>query len=607
MLPRHSRRLRRSGAALAIAALATASVTAIVPGIAHSDSFPSDAPGDPAGTLTTTTPIKHLVVIFGENVSFDRYFATYPYAANTGGTPFQPAPGTPTVNGLTGSLLTANPNGANPQRLDPAQALTCDQNHGYAAEQQAFDHGLMDNFVTATGGGASLAQCLAKVGNAAPVTASQDPAANKAVLDYFDGNTVTALWNYAQHFAMDDNSFGTNVGPSTPGALNVTSGNTYGVECGPSWATYWPSGTPVNCSFPAGTTATTLTAASAPAAGAPGVGPATDISDTDPYYDVCSYAVKTEGGDGNSPATTMAMGGTNIGDLLTNAGVTWGWFQGGFEDGYVPGRGTPPSPAQLCAESHTNIGGATVTDYIPHHDPFQYYASTANPQHLPPTSVAAIGRSDQANHQYGMTDFWAAANAGNLPAVSYLKAPAYQDAHAGYSDPLDEQRFVASTINRLERLPTWRSTAVIINYDDSDGWYDHQLGPITSQSQTTLDSLSGTGSCGTSLASVPTTSNGTPEQARCGVGPRIPLMVISPYAKRNFVDHTFTTQSSIIQFIEDNWLGGTRLGNGSADATAGSIDAMFRFTQQPVRTLFVNPSTGAVLRPDQVGEQGRRS
>lgn len=78
MLPRHSRRLRRSGAALAIAALATASVTAIVPGIAHSDSFPTGAPGDPAGALTTATPIKHLVVIFGENVSFDRYFATYP-------------------------------------------------------------------------------------------------------------------------------------------------------------------------------------------------------------------------------------------------------------------------------------------------------------------------------------------------------------------------------------------------------------------------------------------------------------------------------------------------------------------------------------------------
>lgn len=478
---RHARRFRR---AATVAVLAVGAAAVAVPGVARSDSLPPGAPTGAPGSVATATPIKHVVVIFGENVSFDHYFATYPNATNTDGTPFSASPHTPSVNGLTGTLLTANPNGANPQRLDPAQALTCDQNHGYSAEQKAFDHGLMDAFPANTGGGLSLARCLAAAGNNAPVTASQDPANNQAALDYYDGNTVTALWNYAQHFALNDNSYGTNVGPSTPGALNVTSGNTYGVLCGPARATYWPSGTPVNCTLPVGTTPLTLTTATTPAPGGPGAGPATDISDADPYYDVCSYAPSTQGGDGQAPAGTIAMGGQNVGDLLTKAGVTWGWFQGGFDNGYVPGHGTPPTTAQICAENHANVGGHTVTDYIPHHEPFQYYASTANPQHLPPTSVAAIGHSDQANHQYGMADFWAAADAGNMPAVSYLKAPAYQDGHAGYSDPLDEQAFLASTINHLEQLPTWKSTAVIINYDDSDGWYDHQLGPITSQSQT---------------------------------------------------------------------------------------------------------------------------
>src|SRR5579884_4542077 len=86
----------------------------------------------------TTTPIKHLVVIFQENVSFDHYFATYPYAANLQGEPaFRAAPGTPSVNGLTPALLADNPNSANPMRLDRSQAMTCDMDHGYTAEQRA--------------------------------------------------------------------------------------------------------------------------------------------------------------------------------------------------------------------------------------------------------------------------------------------------------------------------------------------------------------------------------------------------------------------------------------------------------------------------------------
>jgi phospholipase C len=150
------------------------------------------------------------------------------------------------------------------------------------------------------------------------------------------------------------------------------------------------------------------------------------------------------------------MGGRNIGDLLSQAGTAWGWFQGGFASpGYVPGNpGTDQldttKPNAICTGSHPNVGGASQTDYNPHHEPFQYFASTANPTHLPPTTIAMIGHQDQANHQYDLRDFWAAANNGNLPAVSYLKAADYQDGHAGYSDPLDEQRFLVETINRLQ-------------------------------------------------------------------------------------------------------------------------------------------------------------
>jgi len=108
--------------------------------------------GRSADALPTTTPIKHLVVVFQENRSFDRYFGTYPYALNPPGEPrFVPAPGTPTVNGLTPALLTHNPNLANPVRLGPDVGNTCGSNHAYLAEQTAYDRGLVDKFVQADG------------------------------------------------------------------------------------------------------------------------------------------------------------------------------------------------------------------------------------------------------------------------------------------------------------------------------------------------------------------------------------------------------------------------------------------------------------------------
>jgi phospholipase C len=256
----------------------------------------------------------------------------------------------------------------------------------------------------------------------------------------------------------------------------------------------------------------------------------------------------------------------------------------------------------VCTSTHTNVGGASQVDYNPHHEPFQYYASTSNPTHLPPTSVSMIGKQDQANHQYDLKDFWAAADGGSMPAVSYLKAADYQDGHAGYSDPLDEQTWLAQTINHLEKLPTWRSTAVVIAYDDSDGWYDHQMGPIIHQSQSTVDALTGPGTCGTSTAQVP--SN---QQGRCGVGPRQPLLIISPYSKQNYVDGTFTDQSSVVRFIEDNWLGSERIGSGASDAQAGVLNNMFQFSRPSDQKLFLDPSTGQPTDDGQGDRQGHHT
>jgi len=492
----------------------------------------------------TATPIKHLVVIFDENISFDHYFGTYPYATNTDGNPFHAKRGTPSVNGLTPALLTQNPNLYNPQRLGYSQALTCDQDHGYTAEQQAFNNGNMDKFVQFTG----VSSCSAP-----------NYSAPGLVMDYFDGNTVTGLWNYAQRYAMSDNNYNTNFGPSTPGALNVISGYDGG--------SYAVSPTNINMKVP-----------SSAVSALNGAGLGTIFGDLDPAYDDCSDASHTS----SNPVGVAT--GQNIGDLLNAGHITWGWFQGGFAP-----TGTNAGGYAVCGASHPNIGGATVADYSPHHEPFQYYASTANPKHLPPSSVAAIGRTDQANHQYDLSYFSQALRFGSLPAVSYLKAAEYQDGHAGYSDPIDEQHFLVNTINQIETSRYWGSTAIVVTYDDSDGWYDHQASQIVNGSDTPgVD----TAMCATAAMTLGSFPN------RCGYGPRLPLLVISPWTRVNYVSHNLTDQSSVVKFIEDNWLGGQRIGYGSFDAIAGSLDGkggVLSFRRPHFRPVILNPATGEVV------------
>ncbi len=516
-------------------ALATALGPIATPAFAASGEKPTNV----KKTLTLpATPIQHLVVIFNENISFDHYFGTYPVATNPKGeSKFTGAAATPAVNGLSGALLTNNPNlnpanvgiQSNPFRLDPSQAVTSDQDHGYTDEQLAFDSGLMDLFPTHTGFGAI------------------EP------MGYFDGNTVTGMWNYAQHFAMSDNSYGSTFGPSTPGLLNLTSGQTNGA---------------VNI----------LNGLGDVTPGGPD-GSYTVNGDPDPVGDVCSNPTRNQ----------VQMAGPNIGDLLNASGVTWGGFMGGFNLTITNSNGTTG-----CLRSSTGLAG-TTGDYVPHHSLFGYYPSVSNPNHNRPASTAEIGNAGPANHQYDVLDFFTTVSAGNFPAVNFIKAPAYQDAHAGYSDPLDEQTFTVNLINFLMATPYWNSTAVVIMYDDSDGWYDHVMPPIVNTSAGAADALTGAGFCGTAATSLPGVNVTANPHAlgRCGYGPRLPLLVISPYAKANFVDHTVTDQSSIIHFIEDNWLGGQRLGSGSFDGVANSISQMFNF--KVLRTngvLLLNPSTG---------------
>ena len=497
----------------------------------------------------TATPIKHLVIIFDENVSFDHYFATYPHALNLPGeTKFRALEETPEVNGLAPVLLHRNPNflnvkvnkeyAVNPMRLGPAQAATADQDHGYSQEQQAFHAGLMDSFPQYTG-----------LASAPPVVVQQT---KQIVMAYFDGNTVTALWNYAQRYALSDNSYASTFGQSTQGAIELISGQTNGVT-------------------------DQINASGAVVEG--GNKTFTEIADADPIGDKCSSTTWGQ----------IHFTGNNIGQMLSKHGISWGWFEAGFNLTRTNSNGTTD-----CKRSTTStITHVTSTDYIPHHEPFQYYTPTANLLHVPPSSVPMIGKQDAANHQYDTEDFYAAVTAGNFPAVSFLKAPGYQDGHAGYSDPVDEQTWLVTVINFLERRPEWKDTAVIVAYDDSDGWYDHQIGPIVNQSKSDADGLTAPHHCGNGAAALPGPAVDH-AQGRCGYGPRLPLLVISPFARKNYVDNSLTDQTSILRFIEDNWLNGERVGGGSFDALAGSLNGMFDFAHSDATPYLLNQTTGKV-------------
>jgi len=555
-----------------VAAFAVALTVASVRPVAADNDHDGDDKATNPNQLKTKTPIKHLVVVFNENRSFDHYFGTYPNALNVEGEPrFEPKANTQTdINNLLSSpaLLDNNPNAnpnvvpsngatvtqpsngvnaANPFRIDRTQVDTAGQNHADTAEQLAYDNGKNDLFPLDTGSGTPGAA-------GAFGTKGQ-------VMGFFDGNTVTAYWNYAQNFAMSDNAWGDQFGPSTPGAFNMFAGNTNGVVPG------------------VGTSGNELP---------DGQGGFTLIGDIDPTGDTCS-----------SKSTTVSSTAKTIGDLLNAANVPWGSFVGGFNLQTINDNGSTG-----CTRSHiSEVTGRTQGDYVPHHIWFQYFAGTANLTHARPTSTKAIGftkvpgtnKIDPANHAYDLDDFMTAVSSGNYPAISFIKQASFQDEHPGNSNSLDAQTGFVTLVNFLMEQPDWESTAVILAYDDSDGWYDHAFSKTTSGSFSAADALTAPGQCGVPGVTLePNGVKGLPVAGRCGPGTRQPFLVISPFAKQNYVSHVFITQASIPQFIEDNWLKGERIGGGSFDATTGSIMDLFDFSQKKSVTLMLDPTTGLV-------------
>lgn len=192
-------------------------------------------------------------------------------------------------------------------------------------------------------------------------------------------------------------------------------------------------------------------------------------------------------------ATTLpAQIGPTIGDRLSARGVSWAWYAGGWN-------------AALAARS--NIYNGSTPNFQPHHQPFNYYADF-DPQ------------TRQANRQAHLKDFDAeflqAAQAGKLPTVSFYKPQGNVNQHAGYASVADGDAHIAQVITRLQQSPQWKNMLIVVTYDENGGIYDHAA---------------------------------VPQGDRWGPGSRIPAIIISPYARRGFVDHTQYDTGSILRFL----------------------------------------------------------
>lgn len=224
----------------------------------------------------------------------------------------------------------------------------------------------------------------------------------------------------------------------------------------------------------------------------------------------------------------------NIGDVLDEAGITWTWYQEGWSNG---------------------------TGYVPHHNPFMYFTN-ADPK----------GANKYADQIKDIPDYLADVKSGKLPAVAFLKGGTAggrtpdgttvgTDGHPGYSGPNPDDQFVTDLVGALMQSPAWQSTLIVVTFDESGGFYDHVAPPQ-------ID---------------------TGSRWR-GLGPRVPALFISPFARPGFVDHTQLTHSSVLKFIDWNWQL-PALGNpGKLEARLGELTGALDFGQTP-RPALALPKT----------------
>jgi acid phosphatase len=262
------------------------------------------------------------------------------------------------------------------------------------------------------------------------------------------------------------------------------------------------------------------------------------VNTTQPPYQP-SGIPPAAGGDGDlaDPKGTARWGeplppqtARTIGDSLSEKGVSWAWYAGGWSLALADGRRPPKEKRRII---YTREDGSP--DFQPHHQPFNYYARFAP------------GTTDRAEHLKDGSDFLRDIENGTLPQVSFYKPVGIFTQHPLYTDLVSGDAHIDDVLNRLRGSPQWNDMAVIVTYDENGGFWDHVPPP-----------------------------RGPGWSDRFGPGTRIPALIISPYAKRGFVDKTAYDTTSILKFITRRFdlesLAGVR-------EKAGDLSAAFEFGQ----------------------------
>ena len=192
-----------------------------------------------------------------------------------------------------------------------------------------------------------------------------------------------------------------------------------------------------------------------------------------------------------------------IGDTLSAKGVSWAWYAGGWNVALADGRRDPKEKRAVIYNR-----GADSPIFQPHHQPFNYFGRFAP------------GTPDRAQHLKDEADFVAAIDAGKLPQVAFFKPAGRYTEHPSYTDIVSGDEHIAMILEKLRKSPQWATMAVIVTYDENGGFWDHVPPP----------SSPGWGD-------------------RWGPGTRIPALLISPFAKRGYVDKTPYDTTSVIKFI----------------------------------------------------------
>ena len=497
--------------------------------------------------------IKYVFVLFQENRSFDFHFGTFPGAHGLFSQPASQTPGfsqdimdcatcaNPGQVYQTSTFLipqtVLNTDGQTVQ-IYPADTISVDHSHAGLINSLDLQNGAFQNdrYALDEEGLTTNAQGqVVSLATGMPVTTYPTLAAKQKAeiaLAHDDCDTVPFMWQYASRFTLMDNFYMGIIGPSTPNALSLFAGQS-GIT---QWALH-PNEGSNNTGSPV-----VQESGGEPVVSDVGPFPGSNLdqSPVKPPYNpgdenpakpglnqtYASLGLSFMQKDANkiiqsdeNPALDLADVQNDIKTLTTTGHmpVNWGWYQEGYD--HEPTDGDNPA-------SHAT--------YVIHHDAPQYFGYLGD-------------NTIEQNNLHGLNDFFVAVQNQALPStggVFYVRGgygnndgllpvdpdsavqAAFQgsDDHASYSDTQISESLLADEVNAIAASPYWSESAIIITYDETDGDYD-QMQPKMRQ----LD----------------------PEGNPLAPGPRIPAIIISPYAEAHVVDHDYSEHGSVIKFIDE--------------------------------------------------------